>query len=93
MSKINLYDIDTLRNINEVRVWNLAQQFYKENTKFCSCRDCILDTIAITLNNITPHYQISEDDYSEAENKVSDKEILDSMEKAAIKVNKNPHHL
>jgi len=92
MSKINLYDIDMLRNVNEVRVWDLAQRFFQEHSEYCTCRECILDTVAITLNNIAPHYQISEDDYSEAENKVTDEEILDAMKRAADKVKKHPHH-
>ncbi len=93
MSKINLYDIDMLRNINEIRVWELAQIFFQKHSEYCTCRECILDTVAITLNRIRPHYQISEDDYSEAKNKVADEEILETLKLAADKVKKHPHHL
>lgn len=92
MSKINLYDIDKIRNINETRVWNLISYFLEEHPNVCSCRDCVLDILAITLNIIPQHYQANEDDLVEAIKKVSDDDILVQMSIAAEKVNKFPHH-
>ncbi|MGA1861957.1 late competence development ComFB family protein [Deferribacter thermophilus] len=92
MSKINIYDIDKIKNINEKRVWDLLVTFYEQNEEYCTCRDCILDVAAITLNSIPPHYQVS-DDLTHAIDKISDDEILKVIEEAAKRVSKFPHHL
>ena len=92
MSKISIYDVDMLRNVNEARVWELAQYFFQIYSEYCSCRECVLDMVAITLNNIKPHYQVREKDDSKAIRKVSDEEILNIMKKADDKVKKYPHH-
>ncbi|BAI81421.1 conserved hypothetical protein [Deferribacter desulfuricans SSM1] len=92
MSKINIYDIDKIKNINEKRVWELLINFYEEHPEFCTCRDCVLDVAAITLNTIPPHYQVS-DDISTAIKKISDEEILKVILEAAIRVSKYPHHI
>lgn len=92
MSKINLYDIDKLRNINEIRVWDLIAEFLEQHPQLCNCRDCVMDMLAITLNTIPPHYQANEDDLVEAIKKVPDDEILMQMSIAAERVSKHPHH-
>ena len=92
MSKINLYDYDKIRNINEPRVLELVAEYLEDNPNICTCWDCVLDIIAITLNNIPPHYQANEDDMVEAINKVSDDEILMQIQIAAERVAKFPHH-
>ncbi|MGA1846412.1 late competence development ComFB family protein [Deferribacter abyssi] len=92
MAKINIYDIEKIKNVNEKRVWNLIVEFYESHTEYCTCRDCILDVVSITLNTIPPHYQVS-DDLTIAINKISDDEILKTIKKAADRVAKYPHHI
>ncbi|BAI81782.1 conserved hypothetical protein (plasmid) [Deferribacter desulfuricans SSM1] len=92
MPKINIHDIELLQNVNEKRVWNLITVFYEYHSEFCTCRDCVLDVVAITLNSIPPHYQVSEDP-TPAIKKISDEEILKVIKKAALKVAENPHHV
>ena len=92
MAKINIYDIEKIKNINEKRVWELIVVFYENNPQYCTCRDCVLDVAAITLNSIPPHYQVSEDP-TRAMEKVSDEEILEAIKKAADRVKEHPHHL
>lgn len=93
MAKINIYDYEKIHNINEKRVWNLLIKLVEEDSTICTCRDCILDIVAITLNNIPPHYQINEENYSEAYKKISEEEIYEQLQIAAKIVKTHPHHL
>jgi competence protein ComFB len=93
MAKINIYDYEKIHNINEKRVWNLLIKLVEEDNTICTCRDCILDIVAITLNNIPPHYQINEENYSEAYKKISEQEIYEQLLIAAKIVKTYPHHL
>jgi len=93
MSKINFYDIDDIRNINEKRVWDLLSEFLKDNVEYCTCRDCVLDYAVITLNNIKPHYQVTDERLENIAKKTSNDEILAEILKAAKIVKNNPHHL
>lgn len=93
MAKINIYDYEKIHNINEKRVWNLLIKLVEEDSTICTCRDCILDIVAITLNNIPPHYQINEENYSEAYKKISEQEIYEQLQIAAKIVKTHPHHL
>ncbi|KAA0257712.1 competence protein ComFB [Deferribacter autotrophicus] len=92
MAKINIYDVEKIKNINEKRVWDLLVQFYETHSEYCTCRDCILDVVSITLNTIPPHYQVS-DDPAPAIKKISDEDILKTIKEAADRVAKYPHHI
>ncbi|MDY6821832.1 MAG: late competence development ComFB family protein [Deferribacterota bacterium] len=94
MSKINFYDLDNIRNVNENRVWRLLSGYIDEHNDVCSCRDCILDIACITLNNIKPHYQVTDEKIEKRSyEKVTDEEILEEINKAVKIVQKNPHHI
>ena len=75
MSKINFYEIDNIRNINEKRVWDLLSKYLDSHTDICDCRDCILDIAVIVLNNIKPHYQVTDENIkNRSYEKVSNRE-------------------
>ncbi len=94
MGKINFYEIDNIRNINEKRVWSILSQYLDAHEDVCSCRDCILDIAVIVLNNIKPHYQVTDENIEDRSfEKVSDDEIYNEIEKAVKVVNNNPHHI
>lgn len=93
MANMNIYDIDTIQNVNVRRVWDLLVKVLEDDSSICTCRDCVLDIAAITLNKIPPHYQILDENYDEAYRKVSDEEILNQIKLAAEKVKLHPHHL
>jgi competence protein ComFB len=94
MSKINFYEIDNIRNINEKRVWKLLTDYLEIHKKVCTCQDCVLDMAVITLNNIKPHYQVTNENiYNRIKEKVTDNEILNEIEKAVAIVREKPHHL
>ena len=58
MALIDYHDMDELKNRNEEHVWAAMEEFLAANPAVCRCRDCILDTAAITLNRLTPRYQV-----------------------------------
>ncbi|QAR32219.1 competence protein ComFB [Geovibrio thiophilus] len=92
MAKINYYDVDALRNVNEKRVWDMLPFFLERNPNICACGGCALDIVAVTLNNIQPCYQVYEDGVERAREKVSEEEIYRQMTAAAKLVGSNPRH-
>ncbi|MCA1928209.1 MAG: late competence development ComFB family protein, partial [Calditerrivibrio sp.] len=82
MSKINQYDIDQLKNVNEKRVWDLLADYLDRDESVCSCSICVLDMAAIVLNSIQPHYQTYEESIDEAIKKVSDELIIEKIKLA-----------
>lgn len=93
MGKINQYDIEQLKNVNEKRVWDILADYLDQDDSVCKCSICILDIAAIVLNSIPPHYQTFEDSLEEAKKKVSDELILEKIKLAVERVKKYPHHL
>jgi competence protein ComFB len=94
MGKINFYELDNIRNINEKRVWLILSDYLETHDEVCDCRDCILDIAVIVLNNIKPHYQVTDENIKNRPfEKVSDKIIYEEIEKAVKIVKNNPHHL
>lgn len=92
MAKINYYDVESLRNINEKRVLDMLPFFLERNAQVCACGNCALDIAAITLNNIKPCYQVSEESIEKARKKVTDEEVYRQMTAAARLVDLNPRH-
>lgn len=92
MLQINPYDIDMLKNINEQRAWEIFPVFLEHNSDICTCRSCILDIMAITLNTLPPCYHSDEHNISAARNKVSDEEIYRRMKDASLIVKERPRH-
>ncbi|MEF3255581.1 MAG: late competence development ComFB family protein [Deferribacterales bacterium] len=93
MGKINQYDIDQLKNVNEQRVWDLLAEYIEKDNDLCTCSICILDIAAIVLNSIPPHYQTFEESLDKAKAKVSDELIIEKIKLAVEKVKRYPHHL
>jgi len=92
MLKINQYDIELLKNVNEQRAWEIFPIFLEHNPDVCTCSSCILDTMAITLNSLPTCYQTNEHNVNAARNKVSDEEIYRKMKEASLVVKKRPRH-
>ncbi|WP_022851166.1 late competence development ComFB family protein [Limisalsivibrio acetivorans] len=92
MSKINYYDVEAIRNINEKRVWDMLPFFLERNPHLCTCGNCVLDIVAIALNNLKPVYQVYEESVDLARDKVSDEEIYRQLTNGARIVHENPRH-
>jgi competence protein ComFB len=93
MSLINERYMDELKNRNEEEVWAALEDFLATNPAVCQCRDCILDTAAITLNRLPPRYRVyafHED--NPAGDAAHDKLVAEAVRDAAAQVAKRPHH-
>ena len=93
MALIDHHDIDELKNRNEEKVWAAVEEFLVANPDTCRCRDCILDTAAITLNRLPPRYQV----YSFHENNPTEDEAFEKLIREAVaassaQVAQRPHH-
>ena len=93
MALIDYHDMDELKNRNEEKVWAAMEEFLAANPAVCRCRDCILDTAAITLNRLTPRYQVySFHENNPAEDAAHEKLVKETVAAASLQVAKRPHH-
>ena len=76
-------------------VVQLMQRYQQEGRLPCSCRDCLLDIAAITLNTMKPRYTVSfvKDLYeSDADRRRYMEELRHAMNVACARVRAHPHH-
>jgi competence protein ComFB len=93
MSLIDERIMDELMNRNEGNVWAALEEFLAENPGVCQCRDCILDTAAITLNRLPPRYRVSEShENNPAADAAFDTLVAETVRAASAQVAKRPHH-
>lgn len=93
MALIDYHDMDELKNRNEEKVWAAMEDFLAANPTVCRCRDCILDTAAITLNRLPPRYQVySFHENNPEEDAEREKLIRETVSAASAQVAKRPHH-
>jgi competence protein ComFB len=93
MPLIDERDMDDLKNRNEDKVWAALEDFFAANPALCQCRDCILDTAAITLNRLPPRYQVSAlHGNNPVEDAAHDKLVAETVRAAAALVALRPHH-
>jgi competence protein ComFB len=93
MALIDFHDMDELKNRNEEKVWTAIEEYLAANPSVCRCRDCILDTAAITLNRLPPRYQVySFHENNPAEDAANDTLVRETVAAASAQVVKRPHH-
>ena len=93
MSLIDERYLDELKNRNEEKVWAALEARLAADAGACRCRDCILDTAAITLNRLAPRYQV----YAFHENNPGEDAahvnlVKETVAAASAQVAKRPHH-
>lgn len=94
MALIDFHDMDELKNRNEEQVWAAVEAHLLANPTLCRCRDCILDTAAITLNRLPPRYQVySFHENNPAEEAAQQARIRETVVAASAQVAQRPHHL
>ena len=91
------YDFEFLKNEAESLVINeLEKQLLSYNKQICLCNDCVLDMVAIALNNIKPLYRASLMGAlytaTAMEQAVYAESIQNAVSSAIEKVSKNPSH-
>ncbi len=89
------YDFSLFVNESEnIVIQELEKQLNEpENKDVCRCQDCILDILALSLNNIKPAYRSSFKGiiYSQAL-KNNDELFKNEVARAIQKVKRNPSH-
>ena len=98
MSLVDVHDLEYLVNEAEKIVLNeVERQLSSLPNYICTCRECVLDVIALALNSIKPLYRvtligkiftgtvINEETYKN--------NIRNVVFKAIEKVHKNPYHM
>ena len=98
MALIDVHDLEYLENESEkIILAEIERQLYSLPDYICTCKECILDVMALALNSIKPLYRVT------LLGKIytgiaMDKEIYASnvrnvVFKAIEKVHKTPYHL
>ncbi|MDR0474517.1 MAG: late competence development ComFB family protein [Treponema sp.] len=97
MAIIDIHDLDFLKNENEqIVLIELERQLKDFPNYICTCKECILDIMALALNAIKPLYRVTLVGKIYTGIAMDDKAYADSVSeavyKAIIKVYKNPSH-
>lgn len=86
---------DQLENKNEELVIEVLNEKLEGKTDFCTCNQCLIDIVAVTLNDLQPNYETTYiGNFHQNEQTVEEKksQINILMEKAIQKVKNRPHH-
>ncbi|WP_418789997.1 late competence development ComFB family protein [Phosphitispora sp. TUW77] len=85
-----------LQNYTEKVVNDVLDEVLEKREGLCKCEKCRLDIMAIALNNLPPQYYVSEkgEVFSKLLASYNDTRIkvVTEITKAAIQVQKEPHH-
>ena len=97
MALIDIRDLDLLKNESEQIVLNeLERQLGYLPGYICTCRDCVLDIMALTLNSIKPLYRVTLMGKIYASIAMDENTYAENVRKAVLraieKVHKNPFH-
>ncbi len=84
-----------IKNYMEEIVFNLMNEVLND-INVCTCDKCILDIAAIALNDLPPHYIVTEK--GELYSKINalkqqfEVDVIAAITKAAVLVKRNPRH-
>lgn len=86
-----------LKNYMEELVWQTLREIIALNkVKVCDCDRCLLDIVAIALNDLTPQYTVSESGeiYKKASllNSQEQAKVIAAVTSAIMQVNEQPRH-
>ena len=82
-----------LKNVHVDRVLRAVETFMADGRARCSCQECSLDILAMTLNQIPPRYVVNEalmDLHDARHSRLSDARLLEHLEAAAERVGLQP---
>lgn len=88
-------EIPRVINLNEKRCVQAVRNFVEADRAECSCDECSLDILALTLNNTPARYIVNDihmNCFGDQSDHPSDEELELIVEKAAAQVAKRPHH-
>lgn len=85
-----------LENYMEIAVDHILPHMLKAFLDFCQCEHCLLDVKAIALNQLQPHYIVSEKGelYSKIDEMRTqfEADVMKALVEAILKVRTNPRH-
>lgn len=85
-----------LKNYMEDAVFQVLDSIISNRPEVCQCKRCRLDIAAITLNNLTPKYVVTEEGEIYAKTQKLhhqfEADVIPSILAAIDKVAKNPRH-
>lgn len=85
-----------LENYMEVAVEHILPHMLKAFPDFCQCEHCLLDVKAMALNQLKPHYIVTEtgEMYSKLDEMRTqfEADVMKSLVEAIIIVRQNPRH-
>ena len=58
--------LEELVNLNEIFVFEVAEEEIKKRPDICTCAECLLDIAALALNKLTPKYSVTTLSYQES---------------------------
>lgn len=84
-------------NVAEIIVSSLLNKILEDYKDICKCEKCINDMLALSLNNVKPHYVTSDSGavYAKVAFQVNPQELATltcTVMQAIEKVSSNPHH-
>lgn len=85
-----------LENYMEIAVDHILPHMLKAFPDFCHCEHCLLDVKAIALNQLQPHYIVTEKGelYSKIDEMRTqfEADVMKALVEAILKVRTNPRH-
>ena len=84
-----------IMNFNEKIVLQLIRDYEAGGKLPCTCRECTLDLIALSLNALPPRYTVSllrKYYETEDEERAFLSEVRAAVDRAVAKVQRQPHH-
>ena len=82
-------------NLNEKRCVQAVREYIEAGRAACECDECILDILALTLNDTPSRYIVNDihmNCFGEQNQHPSDDELAKIVEKSALQVAQRPHH-
>ena len=82
-------------NLNEKRCVEAVKAFIDAGKALCTCDECTLDILAVTLNNTPARYIVNDihmNCFGETNHHPSDEELEKIVEAAGELVGRKPHH-
>ena len=82
-------------NLNEKRCVQAVREYIEAGKAVCECEECVLDILALTLNNTPSRYIVNDihmNCFGEQNHKPDDEELAKIVENAGNQVAKRPHH-
>ncbi len=87
-------EVPKVVNVNEKRVLEVVERFLSQGLAKCSCQECSLDILAMTLNAVPSKYIVNEVlmELHKTKPSPSNLELWRLVHESAQKVAKNPSH-